>query len=66
MFLLIGLILLLVLFLRIVMGILVITHNRYIVENLKGAFLNFDGMTREKNGLIGRLFRLILSCLKKI
>ena len=48
------------------MGILVITHNRYIVENLKGAFLNFDGMTREKNGLIGRLFRLILSCLKKI
>ena len=65
-FVVIGLILFLVLFLRIVMSILVITHNWYIVENLKGVFLNFNGMTREKNGLIGRLFWLILSCLKKI
>ena len=30
------------------LGILVITHNRYLVEHLKGTFLNFDGMTREE------------------
>lgn len=29
-------------------GVLVITYNRYIVENLKGVFLNFEGMTREE------------------
>lgn len=27
---------------------LVITHNRYIVENLKGTFLNFEGMKRDE------------------
>jgi ABC-type Mn2+/Zn2+ transport system ATPase subunit len=29
-------------------GVLVITHNRYIVENLKSEFLNLEGMTREE------------------
>lgn len=29
-------------------GVMVITHNSYIVENLKGAFLNFEGMSREE------------------
>lgn len=30
------------------LGVLIITHNRYIVQNLKGTFLNFEDMTREE------------------
>ena len=29
-------------------GVLVITHNRYIVKHLKSSFINFDDMTREE------------------
>jgi len=29
-------------------GVLLITHNRYIVENVKGEFLNMEGQTREE------------------
>jgi ABC-type ATPase involved in cell division len=29
-------------------GVLVITHNRHIVKNLNGTFLNFEDMTREE------------------
>ena len=29
-------------------GILIITHNRYIVENLTSEFLNLEGLTREE------------------
>lgn len=29
-------------------GVLIITHNRYLVENLKSEFLNFEGMSKDE------------------